>query len=222
MSKLNSWSELRYWESTEWQTVRERLDAFDAVHHPYNPTRTKLFSALDVVPLHEVHVAIIGQDPYPDSRIATGIAFDAPGRTGTPGKETPPSLRNIFREYCTDLHYPTPKDGSLTTWCSRGVLLWNTYPTCETGKPGSHHWPEWYALTREIVETLDARGNVVFALLGGCARQLRGYITRSPVVETAHPAPLGANKGFLGSRLFSTINGQLSLIKQPTINWLLP
>lgn len=217
---MNNWSELKYWSSPEWKTVEERLDALDAAKLPYNPGRRDLFSALDAVPLHKVTAVILGQDPYPDQRYATGIAFAVPDHI-LPA-ESPASLRTVFREYCADLHYSFPETCGLTPWIKQGVLLWNVYPSCVTGQPGSHHWDEWYTLTREIVETLDARGNIVFTLLGQHARSLSRYIVGSKVIETSHPSPLGARKGFLGSRIFTTINTKLHELNQTPIEWRLP
>lgn len=218
MQKLPStWSELKYCSSEEWSQTQEKLDALTARGTSVNPDRSLLFAALSAVPPDKVRVAILGQDPYPTREHASGIAFSVPASIRP--EAFPASLKNIFKEYCSDLHYPSPTTGDLSTWCRRGVLAWNTYPTCVTGQPGSHHWNGWYTLTREIVETLDVSGNVVFVLLGQHARSLSRYIVSSPVVETSHPSPLGAKHGFLGSRLFTTVNTKLAEINRPTVDW---
>lgn len=209
--------DLAYFQTGEWQVISERLDDYDQSMVQYNPPRSHLFAALVACPCERVRVVILGQDPYPNRMHCTGIAFSCPGRV----KPIPHSLENIFKEYEADLHYPTPKNGDLTPWVKQGVLLWNVYPSCLMGKPGSHHWDEWTYLTKEIVEKLDAKGNVVFCALGSVARSFTGNLTNpnSRLVTTSHPSPLGFNKGFKGSRIFSTINFYLCSLDQPTIEW---
>lgn len=200
---LGSWEDLDFFRSGDWEAAQEKLDAEVTLC----PDRIHLFAALEATPYSNVSVAILGQDPYPNRAHATGIAFSVPHRT----KTLPASLRNIFTEYSSDLGYPTPNSGDLSPWTQRGILLWNVYPSCREGQPGSHAWPEWDVLTQEIVERLDEKGNVVFAFLGRVARYYNRYVNRCPVVTTSHPSPLGARQGFLGSHLFSTINSQLKV-----------
>jgi uracil-DNA glycosylase len=216
-----NWDELKYWNSGEWQVIEEKLDDLQRKRVPFNPIRKNLFAALDAVPFEDVRVMVIGQDPYPSPSMATGVAFSVPGGT----KELPPTLKNIFDEYCKDLHYPYPKSGDLTKWCQQGVLLWNAYPTCEANKPGSHRWTEWEYLTKEIVEKLDAKwegDSVVFLLLGSIARNYQRYITRCPCIVSSHPSALGARYGFIGCRCFTTINSRLCELGLKPINWRLP
>jgi uracil-DNA glycosylase len=210
-----TWDDLDYWRSGEWQVVQEKLDDEEKDKHQVCPERQYLFAALDQTPLRSVRVVIMGQDPYPDGTSATGVAFAIPMGVS----RFPASLCNIYREYCDDLHYPYPSTGDLSRWTKQGVLLWNAYPSCRKGSAGSHHWNEWDNLTREIVETLDEQNQPVFCLLGGCARSFGRSIKRSHIVETSHPSPLGAKYGFLGSRIFSTINTHLP---NNPINWRLP
>ena len=214
--KGTGWDLLSYWSSGEYQVVTERLDDYDKKLVQYNPTRDRLFAGLELVPFGSVRVVIMGQDPYPQRVHCTGVAFSVPSALEGP---LPPSLINIFKELEDDLHYPAPKNGDLSKWCEQGVLLWNVYPTCASGKPGSHHWVEWEPLTQEIVEKLDARGNVVFVLLGGRARNFSSLITHCPVVSTSHPSPLGVKHGFSGSRIFSRTNDLLCSLGQKPINW---
>jgi len=200
-----SWDDMLFWSSGEWETAQEKLDDEEEAGYVVCPERTRLFEALDVVPYANVSVAILGQDPYPNLRHANGIAFSVCPRT----KELPSSLRNIYSEYVHDLGYPHPHSGDLSRWCERGVLLWNVFPSCREGQPGSHHWPEWETLTEEILRRLDEKGNVVFAFLGRVAGSFRVCVEHSPCIETSHPSPLGARQGFIGSRLFSAINKEL-------------
>lgn len=210
--KIKGWS-LHFFSTGEWQVIKERLDEYDQGLVEYNPPRTLLFAALRSVPKEHCRVAIVGQDPYPRREHCTGTAFSVL-RTTDP---LPPTLVNIFAEYQADLGYPAPKNGDLTKWCEQGVLLWNATPTCTTGKPASHHWPEWELLTQEIVEKLD--GQVVFVFLGRVAGRFARFVQHSPCIRTSHPSPLGYRAGFSGSRIFTRTNDLLvSLGKQP-INW---
>lgn len=221
--KIKGW-DLNYFNTGEWQVVNERLQDLDKIarrigNSGFNPERNKLFNALQSVPCGEVKVCILGQDPYPEKGIATGIAFAANAGPG----DYPQTLRTLFQEYCSDLHFELPSDGSLAGWTKAGVLLWNAIPSCGPGKSLSHDWLEWEDLTREIVRSLSARG-IVFALLGQVARRFERYIDlrNNQVIVTSHPSPRGqisAKTPFLGSRLFSTINAKLIANGQEPIDW---
>ncbi len=182
-----------------------------------------MFMALSRVPQHLVRVCIVGQDPYPDSRMATGMAFSIPHEFGR--SEFPQTLRTLFDEYESDLGYPRPNHGDLSKWAENGVLLWNAIPSCRGGKSLSHDWPgqEWSYLTREIVRRLSTQ-SVVFAFLGSVARRhvvdvVEGY--GSQIIETGHPSPRGKNSRipFRGSRLFSTINAKLVENGMKPVDW---
>lgn len=223
--KIKGW-DLNYFNTGEWQVVNERLQDLDKVsrrigNDGFNPGRKSLFKALQMVPMGEVRVCILGQDPYPGKGIATGVAFAANAKLG----DYPDTLRTIFTEYCSDLHLELPSDGSLDGWQKAGVLLWNAIPSCGPGKSLSHDWPEWECLTQEIVRTLSTRG-IVFALLGQVARRsLRDIDLRNnSVLLTSHPSPRGQSSKtpFLGSRLFSTINAKLVANGQDPIDWKIP
>lgn len=221
-------STLKYWESGEFQVVRERLTDMDKKGIHYNPSRKDLFKALTLVPFEKVRVAILGQDPYPQSRFATGVAFSIPETSSH--SEWPPTLQVMMQEYQDDLHYPLPKSGDLSLWCDRGVLLWNVIPSCEVGKSKSHDWDEWSLLTIEILEKLASTERVVFAFIGSTARSYLRYLPeddqRANAICVAHPSPRGINlrhgKAFLGSRLFSNINGKLTAQGLDPIDWRLP
>lgn len=210
------WSELDYWASGEWQVASEKLDDLSKKGVLWCPGKKNLFSVFRACPMDTVRVCIIGQDPYPNLAHATGIAFDIPNET----KESayPPTLKNIFKELKDDLHYNDPPNGSLRKWCERGVFLWNAIPTCEAGKPASHHWPEWELLTQEIVKKLDQK-DVVFVLMGSYAREFSKDITRHSKIITSHPAPLGVKWGFFGSRIFTKVNCALVEQGLDAINW---
>jgi uracil-DNA glycosylase len=213
------WDDFNFWDTGEWQTIEEKLDDLERSNIVYNPERELLFSAMDVVDFDRVRVAIIGQDPYPNHALATGLAFDVPKSC----KLLPPTLVNILREYCDDLHYPEPKNGCLEKWCDNGVLLWNSIPTCEANKSLSHRgWDEWTFLTKEIIERLSERG-IVFVFLGSVARENVKYVKEpAKYLELSHPSPRGSRLGnspFLGSRMFSHVNQLLNEQGLEPIEW---
>jgi len=214
---------LDFWQSGEWQVVNERLKEFDKLGVVYNPKRSALFRALSLTSLEQTKVVILGQDPYPDPKLATGLSFSIPRGFG-PGS-FPPTLRTIFNEYTNDLKYPTPSHGDLEVWATQGVLLWNAIPSCQAGKSLSHDWPgnEWGYLTKEIVERC-ARKGIVFALLGAVAKRYSELIdlSNNEVILTSHPSPRGSRNSrtpFEGSRLFSTINAKLISQGLTPIDW---
>lgn len=219
----NPWT-LDYWKSGEYQVAREKLDADQSSYFTINPPRTRMFDALALCPEAKVRVAIIGQDPYPDSRFATGLAFSIPEEYGP--EDFPPTLRCIFDEYQSDLGYSRPNNGNLSKWAENGVLLWNAIPSCRAGSSLSHDWAgrEWDYLTREIVRRLSARA-CVFAFLGSVARRFVQDVDTSSgavVIETSHPSPRGSlnsRNPFRGSRLFSTINDKLVSVGMEPIDW---
>lgn len=225
--RIKGWH-LDYFNTGEWQVCDERLRDLEKTNRPvregYNPGRQNLFRALRLVPPDKVKVAIIGQDPYPDSRFATGVAFSIPA--DIPTSEYPQTLNTIFSEYCADLHYPQPSTGNLESWCERGVLLWNAIPSTKTGSSLSQDWSEYEPLTREIVTKLSEKG-ITYALLGQVARRYLDCIDlrNNNVVLTSHPSPRGSRNSrnpFQGSRLFSAINDKLINNGQEMIDWKLP
>lgn len=212
------WDDLKWWNCGERQVCDERLDALDDRFVRYNPDRDLMYSALRAVPYRDVRVAIIGQDPYPEHKYATGIAFSVPKLL----RKLPPTLSMIYNELLEDLHI-TRKNGSLEDWCKQGVLLWNAIPTCEAGRSMSHDWLEYEYLSSEIVKELAKKG-IVFAFLGSVARRYVKYVSpeNNMVIETGHPSPRGNRHSrvpFTGSRLFSTINGYLTELGHPPIDW---
>lgn len=219
-----TWDDLDFWVSGEWDVIQERLDDLKKAKVRVNPKRELMFAALDEVPFDEVNVVIVGQDPYPNPDHATGIAFSVPAST----TKFPPTLGNIFQEYCSDLHYPYPKTGDLAPWCSEGVLLLNSVPTCEAFKASSHaDWPEYELLLDEILKRLSDRGNVVFSFWGAKAAAHQKIIDdeRNRVVVVSHPSPraiISSKSPFIGSRVFTTINAKLAEMVLQPINWKLP
>lgn len=212
---------LDFWKSGECQAVDERLHDMEKAHGLFCPRRADRYRALALTHPDDVRVAIIGQDPYPDPSYATGLAFSIPPEI--PKEHHPPTLRAFLTEYSSDLVLPYPSSGDLSAWASRGVLLWNTIPTCKAGVSLSHDWTEYVYLTREIVSRLSKRG-IVFALLGAVARRSLPDIdlTKNEIIITSHPSPRGSYNSktpFLGSRLFSTINDKLISNGLDPVDW---
>lgn len=230
--RIKGW-DLSFFNSGEWQVIDERLKDLEKVNRRihtdtfdpgdgYNPGRRELFKALRLIPSGEVRCCIIGQDPYPDSSFATGVAFSIGEDKGGPSN-WPPTLRTFLNEYRTDLGLPLPRSGNLDKWSERGVLLWNAIPSCRSGKSLSHDWEEYSFLTREIIRILAKKG-IVFALLGQVARRYLSDIdcVNNLVIVSSHPSNRSAKSGntpFIGSRLFSTINDKLNSHALEPIAW---
>jgi uracil-DNA glycosylase len=171
-------------------------------------------------PFDEVRVLIVGQDPYPTPGHAVGLSFSvAPQVRPLPG-----SLINIFREYRQDLDLPAPANGDLSVWADRGVLLLNRALTTAPGKPGGHRGKGWEAVTEQAIRALTARPVPMVAILWGRdARDLKPLLSPTvPCVESAHPSPMSADRGFFGSRPFSRANAHLAQLGADPIDWRLP
>lgn len=170
-------------------------------------------------PFGEVRVLIMGQDPYPTPGHAVGLSFSVP-----PGvRPLPPSLVNIFREYAADLGHPAPSSGDLVPWSERGVLLLNRILTVQPGKPGSHRGRGWEEVTEQALRALAARQAPLVAILWGRdARSLAPLLGHVPLIESAHPSPYSADRGFFGSRPFSRANLLLEQQGCQPIDWKLP
>lgn len=215
---------LDFWKSGEYQVCRENINDEIKTGFRVNPSWKDMFKALSMVPQDKVRVVIVGQDPYPQHSLATGLAFSIPREIGVGA--WPPTLRCIIDEYCSDLGYPRPGNGDLSKWAKEGVLLWNAIPSCREGSSLSHDWPgrEWDFLTKEIIQKLSKQ-SVVFAFLGGTARRFVPFVeadSGSVVIETSHPSPRGSLNSrtpFRGSRLFSTINDKLIGLGMKPVDW---
>lgn len=167
-------------------------------------------------PFDEVKVLIIGQDPYPTPGHAMGLSFStAPGV-----RPLPRSLGNIFRELSDDLNIPTPEDGDLSAWSRQGVALLNRVLTVSPGAPASHRGKGWEAVTEVAVRALAQRNQPLVAILWGRdAQQTRRFLGDTPCVESPHPSPLSARRGFFGSRPFSRANEYLSTHGAEPVDW---
>lgn len=189
-----------------------------AAGRPFAPAGERVFAAL-AMPFERVRVLVVGQDPYPTPGHAIGLAFAA-----APGvRPLPRSLDNVLAEYASDLGLPRPRDGDLTPWVEQGVLLLNRVLTVELGRPGSHRGRGWEEVTDAIVDALVARGGPLVAVLwGNDARALAPRLHDVPRIESVHPSPLSASRGFLGSRPFSRVNAALAAQGADPVDWRLP
>ncbi|MEU1055573.1 uracil-DNA glycosylase [Streptomyces sp. NPDC005876] len=170
-------------------------------------------------PFDDVRVLIVGQDPYPTPGMAIGLSFAvAPEVRRLPG-----SLINIFQELRSDLGLPQPANGDLTPWTRQGVLLLNRALTTRPNSPGSHRDKGWEEVTEQAIRALAERGTpLVSVLWGRDARNLRPHLDRYPVIESAHPSPRSADRGFFGSRPFSRTNDFLVRQGAAPVDWRLP
>jgi uracil-DNA glycosylase len=163
-------------------------------------------------PLHEVRVLILGQDPYPNPQYAMGLSFSV-----NPGiKKLPQSLKNIFLEYEQDTGFTKPVSGDLSIWTQRGVLLLNRSLTVSPGQSASHVDIGWSEFTLHVAQLLAAQG--VVAVLWGSRAQELGYLFEKKI-ESVHPSPLSAYRGFFGSQPFTRANDLLEGSGLPKIDW---
>ena len=165
------------------------------------PPEGKIFSAFKLTPPENVRIVLLGQDPYHDDGQAEGLAFSVPD--GTP---LPPSLRNIFKEFESDLGRPAPVSGHLGKWAESGVLLINAVLSVDAHTPGSHASFGWEKFTDGVISALSReKSGIVFMLWGGFARKKVPLIDKNKhtIIENAHPSPLSAYRGFFGSKPFS-------------------
>ena len=194
------------------------LRAEIAAGRRYLPAGDRVLRAFQQ-PLSDVRVLIVGQDPYPTPGHAVGLSFSVAPDV----RRLPPSLLNIFREYSEDLGYPRPANGDLTPWAERGVLLLNRVLTVAPGQPGSHRGKGWEEVTEQAIRALAARPEPLAAILWGRdARNLAPLLDGVPLVESAHPSPNSADRGFFGSRPFSRTNALLAARGAEPIDWKLP
>lgn len=170
-------------------------------------------------PLAEVRVLLVGQDPYPTPGHPVGLSFSVAAEV----RPIPRSLANIFQELQTDLGVDPPTSGDLTAWADRGVLMLNRVLTVRPGSAGSHRGRGWEKVTDQAITAVAGRGGPLCAILWGRdAQSLKPVLGRIPRVESAHPSPLSAARGFFGSRPFSRVNAHLEELGGPPVDWRLP
>jgi uracil-DNA glycosylase len=184
------------------------------------PNGSNWFRALDLTPIDEVRVVILGQDPYHGPGQAHGLCFSVPS-----GVRPPPSLVNIYKELESDLGIRPARHGFLEHWAKQGVLLLNSVLTVEMGRAASHRDRGWERFTDRVVAEVNAREHpVVFMLWGSYAQKKAAFVdaARHFVLKAPHPSPLSAHSGFFGCRHFSRANTFLESRGLAPIDWALP
>jgi uracil-DNA glycosylase len=181
------------------------------------PDKQDIFNALHLTGYHDTKVVILGQDPYHGPGQAHGLSFSV-----KPGIKTPPSLVNIYKELSTDVECYIPNNGYLVKWAEQGVLLLNTVLTVRKGDANSHKGKGWEQFTDRVIELLAERKEpMVFLLWGKHAQEKKKLIQSNQhfIIESPHPSPFSANRGFFGSRPFSKTNQFLKENGQSPIDW---
>lgn len=199
--------------------LRAFVDA-ERQRHQVFPPAEDVFAALHLTPYAEVKVLILGQDPYHGPGQAHGLCFSV-----RPDVEVPPSLVNIHKEMESDLGLPRPAHGNLEAWARQGVLLLNATLTVRARQAASHQGKGWETFTDAVIRAVDAKPErVVFVLWGSSARKKKALVDTSKhvVIESPHPSPLSAHRGFLGSRPFSRANEALVAAGREPVDWSLP
>jgi len=198
----------------------EFLRAEIAAGHRYLPEGPNVLRAF-TFPFDQVRVLIVGQDPYPTPGHAVGLSFSVAPEV----RPLPRSLDNIFAEYGKDLGFSPPTSGDLSPWAERGVMLLNRVLTVRPGTPASHRGKGWEAVTECAIRALVARRQPLVAVLWGRdASTLKPWLEGEDCVaiESPHPSPLSASRGFFGSRPFSRANELLAKMGADPIDWRLP
>ena len=215
---MNTWSALLQREiGSERHTELQQFIAHERLVSTVFPPAQDVYAALELTPFESTKVVVLGQDPYHGLGQAHGLSFSVRGNT-----PIPPSLRNIFQELFTDVAIQREQDGDLTGWARQGVLLLNTTLTVREGEPGSHKNRGWEHITDTVMSALNEKPTrVVFVLWGAHARNKKTLITQAHhvVIESAHPSPLSAHRGFFGSKPFSQINSALEDAGLSPIEW---
>lgn len=188
--------------------------------HTVFPPRERVYEALKLTSFTATKAVILGQDPYHGAQQAHGLSFSV-----TPDVRIPPSLRNIHKELKADLQLDIPNHGSLEHWSKEGVLMLNTVLTVQDGLPASHQGLGWEKFTDAIIQKLNEHGNqLVFILWGSHAQKKTALIDtcKHKVVQSSHPSPLAAYRGFFGSKPFSQTNAFLEETGTEPIDWSIP
>ncbi|MCM3722632.1 MULTISPECIES: uracil-DNA glycosylase [Solibacillus] len=218
----NSWKDLLAREAEQpyyrlLETFLERQYREETVY----PKKENIFNALQLTDYENVKVVILGQDPYHGPNQAHGLSFSV-----EKGQKLPPSLKNMMKELQQDIGCEIPEHGDLTSWAKQGVLLLNTVLTVQAGKANSHKGQGWEQLTNTIIEHLAKREQpIVFLLWGKPAQSKRILIEQISdkhiILQSPHPSPLSAHRGFFGSKPYSKTNKALLSLGQQPIDWCL-
>lgn len=186
-------------------------------NNPICPPGPYIFRAFDSCPVEKLKVVIIGQDPYHTKGVANGLAFSA-----NEGLRVPPSLQNIYKEIAKEFNKPISTSPDLTKWSNQGVLLLNATLTVRQGTAGSHQGKGWEVFTDAVIKKIsDNFTNLVFILWGAYAQKKNILIdnTKHLILESPHPSPFSADRGFFGNGHFLKTNEYLSTIGKTPIDW---
>ena len=203
-------------EKPYFKELEKKIEIAKKTHDVY-PPENLIFNALELTPLYDVKVVIIGQDPYHEPMQAQGLCFSVPS-----GIKLPPSLVNIYKEIENELGIKMSNCGDLTKWAKQGVLLLNSTLTVNRGQAGSHKDFGWQEFTKKIVEVINERlSEVIFVLWGNFAKAFEPLINTNKhfVLKSAHPSPLSAYNGFFGNGHFKRINTILKDLNKQEIDW---
>jgi len=199
------------------RALSEFLRTQKAAGQTIYPASDEIFNALNSTPFDSVKLVILGQDPYHGPGQAHGLCFSV--RSGV---ALPPSLKNIYKELANDLNIAPARTGNLQCWAAQGALLLNSVLTVQSGNAASHQGKGWERFTDRIIALLnERRENLVFLLWGNYAQRKGAIIDRARhlVLESVHPSPLSANRGFYGNHHFSQSNNYLETHNQTPIDW---
>jgi uracil-DNA glycosylase len=189
----------------------------DIKSHTIYPPGKLIFNAFEHCSFEDTKVVIIGQDPYHGAGQANGLCFSV-----NDGVTFPPSLRNIFKEIKADLGKEIPKSGNLERWAEQGVLLLNATLTVRAHTPGSHQKKGWEEFTDAVIRKIaDKKENIVFILWGAYAQKKGAFIDKDKhcVLQSPHPSPFSADRGFFGNKHFSKTNAYLEKVGKKTVDW---
>lgn len=205
-----AWAHLPFF-AQDWPDIRAKLEQADH----WLPGPDRLFAALDLLAPQDVRVIILGQDPYPTPGHANGLAFSVAADVPLPR-----SLKNIYAELRDDIG-AAPATGDLSHWARQGVLLLNTALSVPAGNAGGHSRWGWHKLAQQAIAEAEQHGPLAFLIWGGHARKAVANLPRTQdlLIESAHPSPLSARRGFFGSRPFSRINDWLLDNNRNPIDW---
>lgn len=217
----NDWAPLlaAEFEKSYYKKLQQFLDEEYKTATIY-PNANNIFNALHYTSYAGTKVVILGQDPYHGPNQAHGLSFSV-----QPEVKIPPSLLNMYKELQSDLGYDVPNNGYLVTWAEQGILLLNTVLTVRQGEANSHKGKGWEMFTDRIIELLNEREKPVIFVLWGRPAQAKKKIITNPnhyIIESVHPSPLSARRGFFGSKPYSKINDILSSMGEKEIDWQIP
>lgn len=212
---MKSWADLDWWKTKEWTALEHEIcngrEGYD-----YFPKKTEIFRAFVLTRFQDVRVIILGQSPYQVRGMSDGLAFS------TSQRRSPPTLKNIFTEYVTDLGYARPQTNDLSPWAKNGVLLLNTRLTSSPILPMSKAMLKWSVLTKEVIKKVhEYNPDVVFLAWGEATfKTISDLNLVCPnIIYSSHPSDYTARSGFFGSRPFSKCNSVLATSGLRPINW---